>query len=99
MTSFSIDSILALRETKCGTAQANGIHKNKIEELRDEDISSTKFRDHRSSPNSSPAELEMEEPSYEGNIYAIFYFICEMFAKFVTYWQIYFSLLLSTCYV
>lgn len=66
MTSFSIDSILALQETKCGTAQANGIHKNKIEELRDEDISSTKYRDHRSSPNASPAALGIEESSYEG---------------------------------
>lgn len=87
MTSFSIDSILALQDTKCGTTQANGIRKNKnalsLEELRDTDISSTKFRDHRSSPNSSPA-LGIEEASYEGNVCTILYSVYDVFAEFLT---------------
>ena len=93
MSSFSIDSILALQETKCGTAEDNDIRKNinalSIEELRDEDVSTTKCRDHRSSPTSSPT-VGIEESSYEGNVLAIFYSAFLVFAEIVTYLQIYF---------
>ena len=69
MSSFSIDSILALQETKCATAQDNDVRKNinalTIEELRDEDVSTSKCRDHRSSPSSN-LTVGMEESSYEG---------------------------------
>lgn len=76
MSSFSIDSILALQETKCGTAQDNDIRKNinalSIEELREEDVSASKCRERRSSPSSSPI-VGIEDSSYEGKILTIFY--------------------------
>ena len=78
MSSFSIDSILALQETKCGTAQDNDVRKNinamSIEELRDKDVSTSKCRDHRSSPSSS-LTVRMEESSYEGK-FSILHFMC-----------------------
>ena len=92
MSSFSIDSILALQETKCGMAQDNDIRKNinalSIEELREEDVSTSKCRDHRSSPSSSPT-VGIEDSSYEGNVLTIFYSAFHVFAEFVTFWQIY----------
>lgn len=70
MTSFSIENILSLQETKCGTVQACGKLNNKnassLEDLREQEVSSTKFKDHKSSPSSSPT-LRIEESSYEGN--------------------------------
>lgn len=70
MSSFSIDSILALQETKCETAPDNDDRKNinalSIEELRDEDVSTSKCRDNRSSPSSS-LTVGMEESSYEAD--------------------------------
>ena len=92
MSSFSIDSILALQETKCGTAQDNDIRKNinalSIEELREEDVSASKCRERRSSPSSSPI-VGIEDSSYEGKILTIFYSELHVFAEFVTFWQIY----------
>lgn len=78
MSSFSIDSILALQETKCETAPDNDDRKNinalSIEELRDEDVSTSKCRDNRSSPSSS-LTVGMEESSYEGK-FSIPHFMC-----------------------
>lgn len=92
MSSFSIDSILALQETKCGTAQDNDIRKNinalSIEELREEDVSTSKCRERRSSPSSSPI-VGIEDSSYEGKILTIFYSELHVFSEFVTFWQIY----------
>lgn len=103
MSSFSIDSILAFQETKCGTAQDNDIRKNinalNIEELGDEDVTTTKCRDHRSSPSSSPT-VGIEDSSYEGKVLAILYSVFHVFVEFVTYLQTYFisvaELLLET---
>ena len=87
MSSFSIDSILALQETKCGTAHDNDVRKNinaeSIEELRDDDVSTSKCSDHRSSP-SSTLTVGIEEPSYEGKVFAIFYCAFHVFTEFVT---------------
>jgi len=92
MSSFSIDSILALQETKCGTAQDNDIRKNinalSVEELRDENVSTSKCREHRSSPSSS-LTVAIEESSYEGKVVEIFFSPFHMFTEFVTYLQRY----------
>ena len=78
MSSFSIDSILALQETKCETAPDNDDRKNinalSIEELRDQDVSTSKCRDNRGSPSSS-LTVGMEESSYEGK-FSIPHFMC-----------------------
>jgi len=92
MSSFSIDSILALQETKCGTAQDNDIHKNinalSVEELRDEDVTTSKCGERRSSPSSS-LTVGIEESSYEGKVLVIFYSAFHVFTEFVTYLQRY----------
>lgn len=88
MSSFSIDSILALEETKCGTTQDYDIRKNinalSVDELRDENVSTSKCREHRSSPSSS-LTVDIEESSYEGKVLEIFYSAFHMFTEFVTY--------------
>ena len=70
MSSFSIDSILALDESKCGRRQGNETRKNvtslSLEELRDQGISTSKCEERNSSsPDSSPAR-GTEQSSYEG---------------------------------
>ena len=66
MTSFSINSILDLQETKCGSSQTNSARKNAFafEEL-EEHVMSKEYRVHRRSPNSA---LDSEDASYEGKV-------------------------------
>ena len=82
MSSFSIDSILALQESKCGAPQGNDMRKNisslSLEELRDQEITTSKCGDRKRSPNSSPA-LATEQSSYEGIVLANFYCIFHAF--------------------
>ncbi|RMX49981.1 hypothetical protein pdam_00016675 [Pocillopora damicornis] len=71
MSSFSIDSILALEESKCGRRQGNETRKNvtslSLEELRDQGISTSKCEERNSSsPDSSPAR-GTEQSSYEAD--------------------------------
>lgn len=71
MSSFSIDSILALEESKCGRRQGNETRKNvtslSLEELRDQEISTSKCEERNSSsPDSSPAR-GTEQSSYEAD--------------------------------
>lgn len=65
MTSFSINSILDLQETKCGSSQTNSARKNAFafEEL-EEHVMSKEYRVHRRSPNSA---LDSEDASYEAD--------------------------------
>ena len=75
MTSFSINSILDLQDTKRGPSPTNRVHKNvfAFEEL-EEDAMNRENRDIRRSPNSRPA-LETDNASYEGKGYTTLYFI------------------------
>ena len=71
MTSFSINSILDLEDSKCGTSPVDRVRKNALafEQLEDQ-VMSKDYSDHRRSPNSSPA-LETDNASYEGKRYTV----------------------------
>ena len=75
MSSFSINSLLDIQDSKCGSSPANRTRKNAFafQEL-EEQVISREYRDHRRSPGSSPS-LETENASYEGKTYVAFYII------------------------
>ena len=73
MSSFSINSILDLHDSKCCSSSTNHAAKNAIafEEL-EEQVLSKEYREHSRSPNLRPS-LETDDSSYEGKVYTLVY--------------------------